>query len=460
MRTTPGTRPDPARAPVDRATASDLVMRAVDARSPVPQHVGAVLLLDSRGTTPAELGRVLGRRAAAVPRLRQRLVALPPGFGRPVWVEVPDFDAAVHVRELRCPSPGDEQALLDLAVRVVGQRLPRRRPLWAAVLVPGLADGRTALVLVVHHVLADGLGGLALLSRILDPAPADDGAGAEPARVPAVRPSWRRLAADALASDLAGLRRVPTACRELGRAVRAGGGLRSEAAVACSLLGRTRGQGRVAVARADLAALRATAHRYGGTVNDAVLCAVGGALHALLRTRGETVPTFRVAVMVSARRVAGPAELGNRVAPLLVGVPGEGSPEERLRAIAGRVGRARAQATVPPVVSTLGPVFRVAARLGLYRLYMRRQRRLHTLVSDVRGPARPGSLAGAPVTAVLPITLGEAGNVTLSFVALSYAGTLTVSVVADAVVDDLPVLAVALQEQLDSLLGAPAARPA
>lgn len=434
-------------------------MRAMDARSPVPQHVGAVLLLGGGAATDvAELERVLVLRAALVPRLRQRLVPLPPGCGRPIWLDVPNFDAAAHVRRRRCPEPGDERALLDLAASVMTERLPRGRPLWSAVLVSGLADSRLGLVLVVHHVLADGLGGLAVLTRLLDPCPGEDRLTSHRS-VRSHRPPVRRLVEDALRADLAAVRGAPASWRDLRRAMAAGGGLRAEPAARCSLLARTRRPGRLAVARADLAGLRAAAHRHGGTVNDAVLCAVGGALHTLLQRRGETVDEFRVAVMVAARRSADPLELGNRVTPLLVGVPGGGSPEERLSRIAGTVGRARGQATGPAVVTVLGPVFRWAARLGLYRLFMVRQRRLHTLISNVRGPGVPGTLAGRPVSAIVPVALGEAGNVTVSFVALSYAGTLTVTVVADAVVDDLPVVVDALQAELDALVNGPLGRP-
>lgn len=448
-------RPDPAAPPIERAGSADLVMRAMDARSPEPQHVAAVLVLGP-GADREELARVLARRAAAVPRLRQRLVPLPPGCGHPIWLDVPDFDATAHVHHARCPAPGDERALLGLAVSVVAHRLPRGRPLWSAVVVSGLAGDRTGVVLVVHHVLADGLGGLAVLARLLDP---DEPPPTDPPAARA-RPSWRRLAADALRTDLAALRRAPDSWRDLRRSLTAGGGLHAEAATGCSLLAPTTGAGHLGVATVDLAALRVAAHRHGGTLNDAVLCAVGGALRALLRGRGETVDTFRVTVMVSARRSADPADLGNRVTPLLVAVPGDGTPEERLRRIAGAVGRARDQATGPPVVSVLGPVFRWAAWLGLYRRYMLRQRRLHTLVSNVRGPSDAATLAGVPVSSIVPVALGEAGNVTVSFVVLSYAGTLTVTAVADAVVRDLPVLERALQGELDALVGGPGARPA
>jgi len=70
----------------------------------------------------------------------------------------------------------------------------------------------------------------------------------------------------------------------------------------------------------------------------------------------------------------------------------------------------------------------------------------------VRGPGRPVTLAGDPVEAVLPFAVGEAGDVTVSFEAVSYAGTLAVTVVADAdAVPDLPVLVAALEGQFAQL---------
>lgn len=107
----------------------------------------------------------------------------------------------------------------------------------------------------------------------------------------------------------------------------------------------------------------------------------------------------------------------------------------------------------------LQPLFRLIAAAGLYHLYLDHQRRLHTLVSSVRGPDRPLTLFGAPIAAIVPVSVAEAGNLTVNFLALSYAGTLTVTVVADPDrVVDLPVLARALQVELDALTIAPTLR--
>jgi diacylglycerol O-acyltransferase len=50
----------------------------------------------------------------------------------------------------------------------------------------------------------------------------------------------------------------------------------------CSLLRPTGPSRRVAVARAELDAVRTVAHQHGATVNDLLLTAIGGALHVRL----------------------------------------------------------------------------------------------------------------------------------------------------------------------------------
>ena len=54
--------------------------------------------------------------------------------------------------------------------------LPPGQPLWSATLVTGLAGDACALIVVFHHVLADGMGGLAILASLVD------GVGSPPAR--------------------------------------------------------------------------------------------------------------------------------------------------------------------------------------------------------------------------------------------------------------------------------------
>src|SRR5262249_60216387 len=91
-------------APIERASPNDLMELASDA-GPVPMQVGAVLLL-AADPGLAAVRAAIGARIPAVPRLRQRLVRVPPGCGRPAWVDDPEFDVGRQVHAVRCPPPG------------------------------------------------------------------------------------------------------------------------------------------------------------------------------------------------------------------------------------------------------------------------------------------------------------------------------------------------------------------
>ena len=145
-------------AAIERASSADLAFLAMDTGK-IPQHI-AVIFLDRPGDLSlSQLRQIISDRIRALPRLRQRLITVPLGYGRPVWVDDPDFDIDRHVREVPCRAPGDERALLDTALSVIMEPLPRTAPLWSMFLITGLAGGAAAVVVVLHHVLADGLGG-------------------------------------------------------------------------------------------------------------------------------------------------------------------------------------------------------------------------------------------------------------------------------------------------------------
>ena len=212
----------------------------------------------------------------------------------------------------------------------------------------------------------------------------------------------------------------------------------------------------MAVVRVERARLAAAAHRNGATTNDAILVAVGAALHQILLSRGEWVDPIAITVPVSGRgSQPGPA-VGNLVSPMLVDVPAGGAVGERLAQVEAAVRAHKAEATGPPPIAILGGLFRVVARLGGYRYYMNHQRRFHTLVTHVRGPAEPMTLDGHPVSEAIPVAVGERGNMTVSFEALSYAGMLTITVIIDPEHGpDLDDLTRTLHHELESIIASP-----
>lgn len=429
---------------VDRATPDDVVSLATDI-GPVPMQVGAVLVLDG----PLDIEEVAARvadRVAAVPRMRRRLARAPFGGGRPFWVDHAAFDITEHVDVVPCPAPGDRDALLALAARAIGTRLPRDRPLWRVVVAAGLAEGRSGLIVVFHHVLADGIGGLAVLAHLVD--------GPPPSRVasafPAPAPSRMDLVLDATRERLDAVRHIPTWARRVRAAIVQLRPADRATAQSSSLNRPTGSRRRFTVVRCDLDALHRSARERGATINDALLTAVAGALHEQLATRGEAVDEFVVSVPVSGRREASAAELGNEVGAVPIGLRGAGDIQDRLAATT-TVTRAAKETRRAASTAVLGPVFRVLARLGVFGWFIDRQRLVHTFVTNLRGPETRLSFLGQPIVEVIPVAL-ITGNVTVSFAALSYAGTLVVTLIADPdACPDLDGLRDLLEAQLESL---------
>jgi len=437
----------------DRASAADLMQFATgDGRA--AGHIGAVLMLRAApGFTVAEARRILGERIRAVPRLRQRLYRAPPGCGRPYWADDPAFDINEHIRQVRCPPPGDERALLDLAAAELREPMPRSRPLWSATFVTGLADSGTGLLVIMDHVLADGIAGLAVLGTLVD-----QGAEAAPARAdrfPAPAPRARELAADAWKGRLRRVGRAgpeaPRQARGL-RRIREGiielGGPRPPRRRPATSLNRPVGpRRRLDVVAVDLAAVRDLGHAHGGTVNDVVLAAVAGALRTLLAARGELLGEVTITVPVAARQATAGGELGNQIGIMTVTVPATGDLGTRVTRTA-EITRERKSRVRGASAALFVPAFLLLARIGLLRWIASRQRVVQTFVTNLHGPEDPLTFGGAAVRAIIPIP-STTGNVTVTFAAVSYAGTLRITVLSDpSRRPDAPALAAALRHEL------------
>ncbi|MCC3314269.1 wax ester/triacylglycerol synthase domain-containing protein [Nocardia africana] len=409
---------------IDRAGPADLTVLAADHAS-VPMNLGAILIFDGAGPTPAEVRALLHERVPHVPRLRQALRRTPFGCGRPIWVDDPTFSVDRHLTHLGWPQPGTRRALFDIAADLLCRPFAPDLPLWQAYSVTG--TGRAALVVVLHHVLADGLGSLAVLTAL-----ADEGDHAAVARFPRPAPSIRELAVDATLAKLhaigslaAGLRRGRAGLREL-----TFGAPLLPPAERISLIRPTTHRRRLASTAVALNEVAATAHRFGGTVNDVVLAAVTGALLEILDGRGERPHRLVMSIPVSGRRTATVSDLGNDTGVRPLAVPAITDDPARLTAIVTATTAARGSSTRASSARPLGLAFRLLHRFGLFRLFIDHQRLVHTFETNLRGPGTALHLAGHRIDALLPL-VATPGNVGVTFAVLSYAGTLTVDTIAD-----------------------------
>jgi len=121
--------------------------------------------------TLGHLTRAIESRLSMVPLFRRRLVTVPFGLDHPYWIQDPDFDIALHVRELGLAAPGSEAQLGEQVARLHARPLDRGRPLWELYLISGLSGDRCAIYSKIHHAAIDGVSGGDVLTALLDASP-------------------------------------------------------------------------------------------------------------------------------------------------------------------------------------------------------------------------------------------------------------------------------------------------
>jgi len=425
----------------DRLSLSDRGNLRIE-RAETPGHIAglclveAAPLLDASGELDlATIRRRLDRRLARAPELRRLVRRPPPLCGPAIWVDDAAFSIDRHVMAARIAPPGDEACLLDVVERLLRPRLDRSRPLWELWFLTGLAGGRLGVLCKVHHAVADGLAAIALIASLLDLEP---GAADPPAAAwrPAPPPANRALLADNVR------RRAASAASTFGHPVRlarsvasavadTAAGLRQLSAAPSTSINALPGASRrLRALHLELECARAAAHAHAATINDVLLAVVTGGVRQLLAGRGELVDglELRVSVPATLRRAAAARELGNEVGVIVVSLPvGEADPVRRLERIAAATAAAKTEQHAAYVQGLMGWM----AATGLAVPFARRQRMINLFVTNVPGPRDPLYLLGARIERVMPLT-GLAGNVTLSFAALSYLDQLEVVVDADA----------------------------
>jgi WS/DGAT/MGAT family acyltransferase len=376
----------------------------------------------------ARLRRHIAARLEYVPRFRRRLGYPLPGMGEPFWVDDPDFDVSRHVLELGMPNTELDACRFEyLSDRVLGEPLPRDRPLWEIRMAPRIQGDRCGLVAKIHHALVDGKSALEVALLLFDTDP--EAATAVPAHWEApAPPGATRLAAGALRAGAGeSLRAARGAVRLAGEPRAAAGrlaGTLRRAALAtgedllrpapASVLNARIGPRRTLVRHsAPTEDFLAVKRRMGVTLNDVVLAVAAGALRDLALARGERPRPLKAMVPVSVRAPGADASLGNRISFAFVDLPLDvGTPERRLArlhtatAAFKRGGKPAGAEAVLGALGLLPDALRgVAARaVSSPRVY-------NLTISNVPGPRVPLYMLGAELIEahpVVPIAEGHA----------------------------------------------------
>lgn len=440
-----------------------------------PMHLGALAYFAppesgdaGTGTSGSEeILALLAARASAIPRLRMRVrdVLLP--VGGAAWTADKDFDVRRHLRRIRLPAGDFAASAATLAGELMERPLERGLPPWEMYLLTGGPGDPFAVLVKLHHALADGMRAVAIGAGIFDEIAGPLAArarrhGRRPGRSPAAVPPRSWLPGP---WQVAGMARGRI--EELGRAVGVGASLvgaslaragRLDPRGSAALSASSSGTRRLATSVLDLDDVHEVRRVAGGTANDVLLATVAGALRRWMAERGDALPAADpcALVPVSRRRPGGPPGSANKLSAYLLDLPvTEPDPWARLYAVragmdrnksAGPLRGAGAVAVLadqlPPLAHRFGaPLAGNAARM-LFDL----------LATSVPLPRSALSLGGCPLRAIYPMAPLARGQ-SLAVAMSTYGGRVHFGLVADGkALPDVDRLARAVEEELAALL--------
>jgi diacylglycerol O-acyltransferase len=402
----------------------------------------AVIELDeaSRGFNIEAFRQVIAGRMDKLEALGYQLIDVPMKFHHPMWRENCELDFEYHIRPWKLDPPGGRRELDDAIGQIASTPLDRAHPLWEMYFVEGLANNRIAVVVKIHHALADGVASANLMARGMDLLPTPSGG----TYTPDPAPTKGRLLASAFMDHMRHIGRIPATIQYtaegVGRVRRSSRKLSPELTMPFTppptfMNHKLTPERRFATATLALADVKDTGKALEATINDMVLAMSTGALRTLqLRYDGTAEPLLAsvpVSFDFSKERIS-----GNRFTGMMVGLPtNSDDPLERVRdchdnALLAKEGH---HLMGPELIARWAAYWPPAPMEALFRWASNRNGQnkvLNLNISNVPGPRERGRVGGALVTEIYsvgPLTAGSGLNITV----WSYVDQLNISVLSD-----------------------------
>lgn len=434
-----------------------------------PRTRSGIMALELLDTAPSwERFRTRFENASRkVLRLRQKVVVPTLPTASPRWVVDPDFNLDFHVRRVHVSPPGTLREVFDLAELILQSPLDISRPLWTATLVEGLPDGKAATLLHVSHAVTDGVGGVEMFAEIYDLERDPPARPTPPLPVPQdlspkdlMRQGFGRLPVSLIGGTLSALSgAVSVAGRALLEPVSTVSGLLGYAASGVRVINRAAEPSpllrrRSLATRSEaidipLSDLHKAAKAGGGSINDAYLAGLCGALRRYHEALGVPIATLPMAVPVSLRADADTAG-GNRFTGVNLAAPiGTVDPVSRMKKIRAQLTQRRDEPAMN-IIGSLAPVLSVLPTTVLEGITG------SVVGSDVQAsnvPVYPGDtyIAGAKV--LRQYGIGPLPGVAMMVVLISRGGWCTITARYDrAAVRNEALFAQCLLEGFDEIL--------
>ncbi len=423
-----------------------------------PMHLGSLLFLDvpveKRAAFPEAMRRQLLERLPATPLL-SRLAQSPDGYDSDIWMDLATCDLDYHAPVVSLPD-GDEAAVRAFVAQASMERLDLSYPPFRLYILDGLAEGKAALYLKMHHSVADGIGFQTVLGLLSDEQPPVLPREAD-ARLP--DPVRWRADAEAQFASAAALADTHRQGRREARAgleaLKAAGEPDRPATPILKMSSPTSPSRSYAMISLPLEKVKRIAKALDGTVNDIFLAIAGTALRDYLIAIGD-LPEAPI-VINSARSYRRPEHgaFGNRIVALHPHIATHvADPLDRLRAIQSEMAREMRRAAFDEAM--------LDAPESPYGARDRRQRFAERLaggaavlpgnitLSNVPGRRETLSYAGFPVLGNFPVPILGSGRF-LNITSRRNADRLDMGIMTDAEkIPDASHIAHRLEEALEA----------
>lgn len=372
--------------------------------------------------------------------------------GSYVWSEDPDFHLDHHLRRAILPGTAGKAELEAFVADLASTPLNPSRPLWEMHLVDTSMGGQ-ALVIRIHHSIADGIALVGVLLSMADDAP-----------VPRLRPGGKavrgedehdpfwlalwRPATDAMLNAIrlstnlwakyVGLATDPLKALEY---TRLGSAMAGEIGKLLLMSGdtRTRFKGKPGTSKRvawsapiSLPEVKAVGGVLGCSVNDMLLSSAAGALRAYLADKGDPVADVEIRAMVpvNLRQPEDEGLLGNRFGLVALELPvGVENPLARLYATRDRMLALKDSLQAPLTLSILGAVG-MAPKFAQSKILDMLASKATAVMTNVPGPQQPVYVAGARLNQPL-FWVPQSGDIGMGLSILSYDNRVQFGLVTD-----------------------------
>ena len=341
------------------------------------------------------------------------------------------FDVDDHYRYDDLGGDADRDEIFAVAESWVREPFDRSRPLWRLGIFSGLADGRAALVLKVHHAIADGVGLMMMLAALadLEPNPVHRPALADVVPPTAPRTKLHRSFRAAARHPLITMRSALRSIASIARLVM------PTRKPLSPVMNRRCAERCLDTTTLPFATLRNAGKAAGASVNDAFVSLVLDAIDRYHAEHGVSSSRLRVHMPINVRDAATADRAGNQFVParIVMSVGGKNT-EGRLRRVSDHLAAVRRE----PALGWVNTVSAGIQRLGvpISRLVIGGMMKgVDVLASNVAGPPCPLYLAGEHVEEFYAFgpPAGAALNVTLfSYDSTVYLGVTSVAVAVES----------------------------